>query len=129
MSFNPEQLKYTKDHEWVSLEGNIGTIGITEYAAEQLGDVVHVEFPEEGEEFEASNTFGAIESVKSVSDVYLPLSGKIVELNEQVSENPGLVNEDPYGEGWLVKVEINNNDEVEGLMNHAAYQAFLSEEA
>lgn len=129
MSLNPEQLKYTKDHEWISLNGSEGTIGISEYAAEQLGDVVHIEFPEVGSDFEVGNTFGAIESVKSVSDVYSPLTGKVVAINEQAVENPGLVNEDPFGEGWLIKIEVSEASEVENLMNHDAYQAFLSEEA
>lgn len=129
MSEYPNNLKYTKEHEWVSLEGNIATVGITEYAAEQLGDVVHIDLPEMEREVDKGAAFGVVESVKSVSDIYTPLTGKVVEINEALGENPGLINEDPYSEGWIVKVEASQLSEVEGLLSAQAYQAFLSEEA
>ena len=129
MSEYPNNLKYTKEHEWVSLEGNIATVGITEYAAEQLGDVVHIDLPEMEREVDKGAAFGVVESVKSVSDIYTPLTGKVVEINEALGENSGLINEDPYGEGWIVKVEASQLSEVEGLLSAQAYQAFLSEEA
>ena len=129
MSEYPKNLKYTKEHEWARLEGNVATIGITEYAAEQLGDVVHIDLPEMDREVDKGAAFGVVESVKSVSDIYAPLTGKVVEINEALSENSGVINEDPYGEGWIVKIEITNSAEVEGLLSEQAYQSFLSEEA
>lgn len=129
MSEYPNNLKYTKEHEWVRLDGNVATVGITEYAAEQLGDVVHIDLPQMDREVDKGAAFGVVESVKSVSDIYTPLTGKVSEINEALSEHPGLINEDPYGEGWIVKVEAGQLAEVEGLLSAEAYQAFLSEEA
>lgn len=125
----PDELRYTKQHEWVKLDGKCAYIGITEYAAEQLGDVVHVDLPEVETEFEKDAVCAGIESVKSVSDVYQPLSGKVSEVNEIISDNPAIVNEDPYGEGWLIKVEMTDPGEVDGLLSADAYQKFLADEA
>ncbi|MCP5464678.1 MAG: glycine cleavage system protein GcvH [Deltaproteobacteria bacterium] len=129
MSLNPEELRYTKEHEWVHLQGETARIGITEYAAEQLGDVVHVELPEQNAEFEQGEAFGSVESVKSVSDVYLPLTGRVTEVNATLADNPGIINEDPYGEGWIVNLQLKDPSKLEGLMSHDDYQKFLSEEA
>lgn len=125
----PKELKYTKEHEWIKVSGNEAVVGITEYAAEQLGDVVHVDLPSVDDEFEIGNTFGSIESVKSVSDLYLPVSGKIVAINEQLTDNAALVNEDTYGEGWIVKIQISDEAELKDLLTPDQYEAFLSEEA
>lgn len=125
----PEDLKYSKEHEWVRIEGGIVTVGITDFAQEQLGDIVMVEFPPEGEMVEKGGAFGVVESVKSVSDVFAPVSGKIVERNDPVVEATGVLNEDCYGEGWLVKIEMSNPKEVDDLMDARAYKAFLEETA
>lgn len=125
----PDDLKYTKEHEWVRIEGNIATIGVTDYAQEQLGDIVYVELPQEGEEVTKDETFGVLESVKAVSDCYSPVSGTVVEANTVLAENPETVNEDPYGEGWMIKIEMSDPSEAEGLMDHEAYKAFLAEES
>lgn len=124
----PDDLKYTKEHEWMKITGNVAVVGITEYAAEQLGDIVHVELPQPGDEFEKGDSFGVVESVKSVSDIYLPLGGKIQDVNEVLMENAGVINEDAYGEGWIVKIEVGNPRDDRDLMTSEQYQAFLSEE-
>lgn len=125
----PDDLRYTRQHEWVRLAGKHAFVGVTEYAAEQLGDVVHVDLPEVDAEFEKDAVYASIESVKSVSDVYLPVSGKVVEVNDVITDNAAIVNEDPYGEGWLVKVEFADAGEVDGLLSADAYQKFLAEES
>src|SRR5260221_12082011 len=102
----PEDLKYSKEHEWVRVSGNIATIGISDYAQDQLGEIVFVELPDEGEEFEKDDAFGVVESVKSVNDIYSPVGGRVLEVNDPVVDSPEIVNEDPYAEGWLVKIEI-----------------------
>lgn len=127
MSNFPSELKYTKEHEWVKIEGNFAIVGITDYAQEQLGDVVMVELPEEGREVSKDDTFGVVESVKSVSDVFSPLSGKVAEVNEPLANSPNMVNEDCYGEGWLVKLELTNPEEVASLMSARDYQEYLKE--
>ena len=124
----PDNLKYTKQHEWVRVEGKIATVGITDYAQEQLGDIVYVELPKEGEEVEKEEPFGVVESVKAVSDVYSPVTGKVVELNDMLTESPETLNEDCYEEGWLIKVEIRSKIELDDLMDPAEYQAFVKEE-
>jgi glycine cleavage system H protein len=129
MSNFPADLRYTKEHEWVKVEGKKATVGITEYAAEQLGDVVLVELPGEGIEFSKGDSFGVIESVKSVSDIYAPLSGKIIESNDMLPENPGIINEDCYGEGWIAKIELDDESELSQLLSAVDYEKFLSEEA
>lgn len=124
----PKDLKYSKDHEWVKVEGQVATIGITDFAQAQLGDVVFVDLPEVGAEITAGAEFGAIESVKAVSDVYAPISGTITEVNEQLADAPETVNQDAYGEGWIIKVEIANMAELEELLDSAAYQTLCEEE-
>lgn len=124
----PDDLKYSKDHEWVKVEGNVATIGVTAYAQEQLGDIVYVELPPEGEEFSKNDTFGVLESVKAVSDCYSPISGMIQEVNNLLNDNPELVNEDCYGEGWIMRLEIADEKELDGLMNSDEYAEFVKEE-
>jgi glycine cleavage system H protein len=125
----PEDLKFSKEHEWVRVSGNIATIGVSDFAQDQLGEVVFVELPDEGEEFEKDDAFGVIESVKSVNDIYAPLSGKIVEVNDPVVDSPEIVNEDPYGEGWLVKIEVSDLKELGELMSAKDYEAYIKEES
>jgi glycine cleavage system H protein len=117
----PAELKYTKDHEWVKLEGDIATIGITEFAQSELGDIVYVEIETIGESMEQEAVFGSVEAVKTVSDLFLPMSGEIIEFNEALESNPELVNNDPYGEGWMVKVRVSNPSEFEALLDASAY--------
>ncbi len=114
---------YTEEHEWLLVEGNSATIGITDFAQSSLGDIVFVELPEEGEELEAGNSFGVVESIKSVSDLYTPISGKVLEKNSTVEETPENLNEDPYG-GWLVKIELADKDQLNSLMDAQAYTEF-----
>ncbi len=125
----PEDLKYSKEHEWVRLSGNVATIGVTDYAQDQLGEIVFVELPDEGEEVEKDDAFGVVESVKSVNDVYTPLSGRVVEVNDPAVDSPEIVNEDPYGEGWLIKVEISDTSELKDLMSAKDYTAYIKEES
>ena len=120
---------YTKEHEWISVDGDIGTVGITKHAAEQLGDIVFVELPEVGQEVEQGGESGVVESVKAASDVYAPVSGEVTEVNEALSEDPGKVNEDPEGQGWFYKVKLSSPDELNDLMDAAAYEAFVASEA
>ncbi|MEY4595938.1 MAG: hypothetical protein RLZZ506_353 [Bacteroidota bacterium] len=117
----PAELKYTKDHEWVKLEGDIATIGITEFAQSELGDIVYVEVETVGETLAQEEVFGSVEAVKTVSDLFLPMSGEIIELNESLEDNPELVNNDPYGAGWMVKVRVSNTSEFDDLLDAAAY--------
>ena len=117
----PENLRYTKDHEWIKLEGNLATIGITDFAQRELGDIVYVEIETVGKTLMAEAVFGTVEAVKTVSDLYLPVSGTITEVNPALSESPESVNSDPYGEGWMVKMTVTNPDDVKNLMDAAAY--------
>ncbi len=119
----PANLRYTKDHEWVSIEGNIATIGITDFAQRELGDIVYVEVDTIGKPLEAGAVFGTVEAVKTVSDLFLPVSGTITELNEALSNSPESVNNDPYGDGWMVKMTVNNPADVEALLDATAYEA------
>ncbi len=121
----PEELKYTKEHEWVKVEGNVATVGISAYAQEELGDVVFVELPSVGQEFKAKDEFGVVESVKTVSTLFCAVSGKISAINEELNNAPALVNKDPYGKGWIIKVEISNPAEVDQLLSAKDYQALL----
>ncbi len=125
----PEDLKYSKEHEWVRLSGNTATIGITDYAQDQLGEIVFVELPDEGEDFDKEDAFGVVESVKSVNDVYAPVSGRILEINDPAVDSPEIVNEDPYGEGWLVKIELSDQKELKDLMTAKQYEAYIKEES
>lgn len=122
----PEDFKYSKDHEWISTEGSKGKIGVTKYAIEQLGDIVHVDLPSPGEEYEAGASFGTIESTKTVSDLYMPVSGKIVQINEDVVDTPESLQEDPYNKGWLIIVEV--TDSSEELLSASQYDSFIKED-
>jgi glycine cleavage system H protein len=123
----PEQLRYTKDHEWIEYDpkSKIAKIGITEYAQEKLGDVVHVELPGEGTQVKAQESFGSVESVKAVSDIYTPVDGKIIEINTSLEDTPELVNEDPYGEAWMITVEVKDASGIDALMTADQYQKFI----
>ena len=123
----PEDLKYTKDHEWIKIEGNVGTIGITDFAQKELGDIVYIEVESEGFEVEEGESFGTIEAVKTVSDLFMPISGKILEFNEALEGEPELANTDPYGNGWILKVEINDGASANGLLSAEDYQKLIAE--
>ena len=127
MSTYPNDVRYTNEHEWARLEDGVITVGITSYATEQLGDVVFVELPNVGQALEASKPFGVVEAVKTVSDLYAPVSGEVVEINASLTDNPALVNQSPYGEGWMLKLKPANPDEVKRLMSSDDYQRFLEE--
>jgi glycine cleavage system H protein len=121
----PVDLKYTKEHEWVRVEGNIATVGISDHAQSELGDIVYVEVETVGETVAANEVFGTVEAVKTTSDLYMPLAGKVLEFNERLNDEPELVNSDPYGDGWIIKMEIQNMADVAGLMDAAAYESEL----
>lgn len=121
----PSELKYTKDHEWVRVEGNIATVGITDFAQRELGDIVYVEIETEGETLDQEEVFGTVEAVKTVSDLFLPVGGEIISFNTNLEDNPELVNTDPYGEGWMIKVKIDDVSQVEGLLNSEAYKELI----
>ncbi len=121
----PTDLKYTKEHEWVRLEGDTATIGISDHAQSELGDIVYVEVETVGETIEANDVFGTVEAVKTTSELYMPVTGEILEFNEKLSDEPELVNTDPYGDGWIVKVKVNNLADVDALLSAAAYQSEL----
>ena len=121
----PENLKYTKEHEWVRVEGDHAFVGITTYAQEQLGDIVFVEIETEGESFDIGETFGSIEAVKTVSDLFMPLSGEVVEVNPKLEDAPETINSDPYGDGWMVKIKLSNTAELDELMSVEAYKELI----
>jgi glycine cleavage system H protein len=121
----PEGLYYSKDHEWLKVEGEAGTVGITDHAQHSLGDVVYVELPKAGETFAAHDTFGSVESVKAVSELFLPVGGEVTEVNESLSDEPEKVNADPYGAGWMLRVKLSNRGEVDGLLSAAEYEDYL----
>ncbi len=118
----PENLKYTKDHEWISMEGDVATIGITDFAQHELGDIVYIEIETKGKALEAETVFGTVEAVKTVSDLFLPVSGTITEVNPLLDTEPEKVNTDPYGDGWMVKMKVDNVEDVNNLMDADAYQ-------
>ena len=122
----PEELKYTKDHEWVKVEGNVATIGITDHASSELGDVVYVDIPDESATVSAGDTIGTIEAVKTVADLYSPVSGTLTEVNA-VNDGPDIVNREPYSSGWLVKIEMSDPSEADGLMDAAAYKQLIGQ--
>lgn len=124
----PEGLKYSKEHEWVLVEGTSATIGITEFAQEELGDIVFVELPEVGEKIVKDDPFGAVESVKAVSDIYAPVSGEVVETNEILPDNPETINDDPYGDGWMVRVELSDIDDLKDLMDADEYAEYVAQQ-
>jgi glycine cleavage system H protein len=121
----PEQLRYTKEHEWISIDGNVATIGITEFAQGELGDIIYVDIDSFGKEMSADAVFGTVEAVKTVSDLFLPVSGTITEKNPLLDSQPELVNQDPYGDGWMVKITLNNPSDLETLMDSTAYKALI----
>ena len=121
----PQNLKYTNEHEWIRVEGEEAVVGITDYAQSQLGDIVFVECETVGDALEAGETFGTIEAVKTVSDLYLPVAGEVLEFNEELEGEPELVNKDPYGKGWIVKIKISDETELDGLLNADAYKAII----
>ena len=122
----PENLRYTKDHEWISLEGDIATIGITDFAQQELGDIVYIEIETVGQALEADVIFGTVEAVKTVSDLFLPVAGTITEVNALLENEPEKVNTDPFGDGWMVKMKVNNVEDVAKLMDAAAYESLVS---
>jgi glycine cleavage system H protein len=117
----PENLKYTKDHEWIKVEGNEAVVGVTDFAQSQLGDVVFVEIETEGETLDKEEVFGTIEAVKTVSDMFMPVSGKVIAINEKLADTPEVVNKDPYGDGWMIRIEMTNPDEVNELLTAEQY--------
>lgn len=124
----PEELKYTEDHEWLLLEGDLVSIGISDFAQDQLGDVVFVELPEVGDKVEVGKAFGVVESVKAVSDIYAPLAGEVVEVNGDLPDSPESINTSPYEDGWMIKIKPDDLAALDGLMTASAYQAFIEEE-
>lgn len=127
MSF-PEELRYTAEHEWARLEGGLVTVGITSYATEQLGDIVFVELPQVGKHVEAMKPFGTIEAVKTASDLFAPVPGEVVAINDALADNPALVNQAPFAEGWMIRVKPENVEDVKRLMNHEAYEQLIEEQ-
>lgn len=121
----PEELKYTKDHEWARVENDIVTVGITDYAQGELGDIVYIDLPEAGARVEANAAFGTIEAVKAVSDLFAPISGEVVEVNSNLQEKPEVVNDDPYGEGWMIKIKISDMAEIDKLLNYTQYKELI----
>ena len=124
----PKDLRYTREHEWLKVDGSKGMVGITHFAQDQLGDVVFVEVPAVGTELENENTFGVVESVKTVSDLYSPVNGRVTAVNKDLEANPELVNQDPYGKGWIIEMELSDSGQSEGLLSAADYEAFIKEQ-
>ena len=125
---NPDNLHYAASHEWVRVDGGIGTVGISDHAQKELGEIVYLELPEVGHVFNAEDEFGTVESVKAVSELFLPVSGEVVEVNKAAVQEPGIVNDDPFGDGWLIKVKLSTDQEVSKLMSAEQYAAYLKEE-
>ena len=123
----PEELKYTKDHEWISIEGNVATVGITDFAQRELGDIVYVEVETVGETLEADEVFGTVEAVKTVSDLFLPVSGEIIEFNEELEDTPEDVNADPYLKGWMIKLKVSNIGDIDQLLDSNQYRELIGE--
>ena len=128
MSSYPDDRLYTRSHEWIKVEGDVGTVGITDHAQAELGDVVFVELPETGQLFDADQEFGTIESVKAVSEIFVPVAGEVLEVNKVLTDEPGAINEDPHGDGWIVKVKVSSDIEKD-LLSAAEYEKFIEEEA
>ena len=122
----PKELKYSKDHEWLRTEGEIGYIGITEFAQRELGDIVFVDIDTEGEKLEKEEVFGSIEAVKTVSDLFMPITGEVIEVNSKLNESPELVNSDPYGDGWIVKIQISSANETDDLLSSTEYEKLIA---
>ena len=129
MSSYPDDRLYSRSHEWIRVEGDVGTIGITDHAQKELGEVVFVDMPDVGEIFDAEEEFGTIESVKAVSELFLPIAGEVLEINKVLSDEPGAVNEDPHGDGWLLKIKVTSDGELSRLMSATAYEKFVEEES
>lgn len=127
MASVPGGLRYTKEHEWVHMEDNIATIGITDFAQESLGDVTYIQLPKEGEMISKNDPFGVVESVKAVSDLYSPVTGRVIEVNQPLLDAPELVNQDPYSDGWMVKVEVKDTSDAEDLMDPGSYKEYIEE--
>jgi glycine cleavage system H protein len=125
----PEENLYTKDHEWVMVQGNVATVGITDYAQHELGDVVYVELPEVGDTFEANEPFGSVESVKAVSEIFCPVGGEVIDVNSKLQETPEVVNESPHEKAWMIKLQISNGDELKELLSAEEYEEYLQEQA
>jgi glycine cleavage system H protein len=125
---NPEDLKYTSSHEWVRVDGETGTIGITDHAQKQLGEIVYLELPEVGHVYNADEEFGTVESVKAVSELYTPVAGEVVEVNKAAVGEPGIINDDPFGDGWLIKLKLSSDAEADNLMSADAYEKYVKEE-
>jgi glycine cleavage system H protein len=128
MADNPTDLKYTREHEWARIDGKLVTVGITQFAVEQLGDITMVDLPKEGEKVKKNDVFGSVESVKAVSDIYSPVSGKIVKVNTPLTDSPEYLSDEPYDDGWMVQIEVDDPAELADLMDAAAYEAFLREQ-
>ena len=122
-----ENLSYTNDHEWIKVEGNIASVGITDFAQSELGDIVFIEVETIGENLNKNEVFGTVEAVKTVSDLFIPVSGKVLEFNSALEDNPELVNDSPYGDGWIVKIEITNTDEISDLLDSEAYKSLIGQ--
>jgi glycine cleavage system H protein len=129
MANTPEDLSYTKDHEWVRVSGEQATVGITDYAQQQLGEVVYVELPKAGDKFEAGEPFGSVENVKAVNEIYMPVSGTVVEVNSALKDDSEKVNSDPYGEGWMIIIKLDNPAQLDALLTAAEYEDYIKEEA
>jgi glycine cleavage system H protein len=125
---NPEDLHYTQSHEWVRIDNGVGTIGITDHAQKELGEIVFLELPEQGHVYDAEEEFGTVESVKAVSELYTPLSGEVLEINKGAVSEPGIVNDDPYGDGWLIKLKLSSDEEVRKLMSADQYAEYVESE-
>ncbi|CDM65552.1 glycine cleavage system protein GcvH [Pyrinomonas methylaliphatogenes] len=127
-AYVPEDLHYSKDHEWIRVEGDTGIIGITDHAQQSLGDIVYVELPRVGDTFAAHDAFGSVESVKAVSEVYAPVSGEVIEVNESLQDEPEKVNADPYGEGWMIRIRLSDPSEIDSLLTAAEYEDYIRQE-
>ena len=123
---NVDNFLFTKEHEWVLIDNDIAIIGITDFAQNELGDIIFIELPEIGDKFEANDVFGTIEAVKTVADLYMPLSGEIIEINEQIDDNPECVNNSPYDKGWIIKININDSKEINNLLTHQKYKEMIN---
>lgn len=125
---NPEELHYTQSHEWVRIDGDVGTVGITDHAQKELGEIVYLELPEVGHVYNADEEFGTVESVKAVSELFVPISGEVVEINRSAVAEPGIVNDDPFGDGWLIKLKVTTDDEIRKLMTAEQYAEYVQTE-
>ena len=125
---NPDDLRYTRSHEWVRMDGEVGTVGITDHAQKELGEIVYLELPDVGHVYDADQEFGTVESVKAVSELFVPVSGEVVDINKQAVAEPGIVNDDPFGDGWLIKLKVSSDGEVNKLLSAEEYAAYVKEE-